>query len=68
MKKHPLRAYRAKTGLTLEDLAVRAATTKATISRIELGSRTPSMALAVRLRRVTGLPLEKFVGQIESVS
>jgi transcriptional regulator with XRE-family HTH domain len=46
---HPLRRYRRKVGITLETLAVRVGATKATLSRIECGSRFPSIALVGRL-------------------
>jgi transcriptional regulator with XRE-family HTH domain len=66
MQDHPLRTYRINAGLTLEAVAIRAETTKETISRIELGSRTPSLALAARLSLVTGLPIDSFVKRAEA--
>lgn len=51
---HPLRAYRIKTGLSLEDLANAAKTTKSTLSRIETGGINPSLDLIARLKEATG--------------
>lgn len=48
-EEHPLRAYRHRNNLTLEQLAGRAETTKATISRIENGTIDPTFALTRRL-------------------
>lgn len=56
---HPLRKYRAKAKLTLEDVAARARTTKETVSRIERWERQPSLSMARRLSEATGLPLEE---------
>lgn len=61
MEEHPLRTYRREQRMTLESLAGEAGTTKETLSRIELGARTPSLSLAARLSRATGLPIEIFV-------
>jgi transcriptional regulator with XRE-family HTH domain len=58
---HPLRQYRAKNGVTLEQLAGLVGTTKANLSRIENGVHLASMGLAGRLSRTTGVPLEKFL-------
>jgi len=50
---HPLRAYRRKHGLSQDAIAQAAATTKATISRIEAGSLDPTMDLMRRLIAAT---------------
>ena len=50
---HPLRTYRARRGLTLEQLAIRASTTRATVSRIEAGLQKPSFELLRRLVEAT---------------
>lgn len=47
---HPLRAYRDRHRLTLEALADRTGTTKATLSRIENGKQSPSRGMMARLR------------------
>ena len=51
--KHPLRAYRDRAGLSLEDLAKKSDTTRATLSRIENGRQNPSMALVSRIVMAT---------------
>ncbi len=45
---HPLKAYRKRQGLTLEELALRAGTTKSWLSRIESGE-PPGTSLIGRL-------------------
>lgn len=57
---HRLTAYRREHGLTLECLAQKADTSKATLSRIENGGSDPSVALIRRLMKVTGLPWDAF--------
>jgi len=63
MSLHPIRKFRLskKPPVSLEQLATLAGTTKATISRIERGTRTPSLDLASRLSRATGIPIDRFV-------
>ena len=51
---HALRTYRRERGLSLNSLANQAGTTKATLSRIELGRQTPSAGLIARIRDATG--------------
>jgi transcriptional regulator with XRE-family HTH domain len=58
---HPLRSHRESRKLSLKDLATAASTTVPTLSRIENGHRVPSLALAARLSRVTGLTVDDFV-------
>jgi predicted transcriptional regulator len=71
---HPLRAFRQahRPELSLGKIAQEAATTRATVSRIECGSRSPSFQLAMRLSRATKkyatkkirpLPIEAFLPQ-----
>lgn len=48
MKIHPLKAYRDRTGKTLEQIARAAGTTRSWLSRIEAGE-TPGIKLARRL-------------------
>ena len=50
---HPLRAYRRKHGLTQDQIAKRADTTKATVSRIEAGTFDPTFDLMRRLIAAT---------------
>jgi len=53
---HPLTAYRRRPDVNLRQaaFAVRAGTTKATISRIEAGTLSPSPALMQRIVEATG--------------
>lgn len=53
-EKHPLRAYRDRTGQSLEELAKECGTTRATLSRIENGLQNPSLDLMDRIRTATG--------------
>jgi transcriptional regulator with XRE-family HTH domain len=53
-RQHPLRAYRARHGLSQTQLAERLNTTKVTVSRIETGDRAASAALLKRIAEVTG--------------
>ncbi len=50
---HPLRAYRKKFGLSQEAVAKAADSTKATISRIEMGTLDPTFDLLRRLVAAT---------------
>jgi len=50
---HPLEKYRREAGLTRRDLAIKAATTRQTIHRIEVGKQNPSAALIRRLMVAT---------------
>jgi transcriptional regulator with XRE-family HTH domain len=63
---HPLKSFRSTSGLTMAALADMARTSEATICRIENGSRSPSLSLAARLSRVTGIPLDRFAPQEEA--
>lgn len=53
---HPLTAYRQRNGLTLAAFAakVKPPTTQATISRIESGSRQPTLTLLRQIVEATG--------------
>jgi transcriptional regulator with XRE-family HTH domain len=50
---HPLRLYRDRAGLSLEELANACGSTRATLSRIENGLQNPSLALIERIRDAT---------------
>lgn len=64
---HALRTYRRNRGISLEHLAASAGTTKATLSRIELGRQMPSAGLIAKLRDATGgaVSADDFVPQAE---
>jgi transcriptional regulator with XRE-family HTH domain len=50
---HPLRRYRKAKGLTIEALAERISSSRATISRIEAGLQEPSFGLMRRIMAET---------------
>lgn len=49
-------------GLTDLSLSEKVGVKRPTITKIRLGDRRPSLDLAVKLARETGLPVEAFVG------
>jgi transcriptional regulator with XRE-family HTH domain len=51
---HPLRLYRDRASISLEELAKQCGSTRATLSRIENGLQSPSLALIERIRDATG--------------
>jgi putative transcriptional regulator len=55
-----VREFRARAGLTQEDLATRIGVTRQTILSIEKGNYTPSVALALRLADVLGARVEEL--------
>ena len=60
---HPLRQFRKAVPMSLGDLAGKLGVSAATISRIENGKQGVSLALAVRIERLTGgsiTPAELF--------
>lgn len=54
---HPLRVWRMRRDMTLDDLARQVGVTGPLISRIELGRDPPSAKLAVRINKATGVAL-----------
>ncbi len=61
---HPVRAWREYRGMTQEELARRAGTSKAYISHIERGMRQPALALTGALAAALDAPLEALVNEI----
>lgn len=61
---HPVRRWRLSQvpAVTLDDLAERAKTTGATISRIETGVHEPRPPLARRLARICGITMDALFG------
>lgn len=51
---HALKQFRTRNGLSVEEFAKRAGTTRQTIHRIECGKQSPSMAMVSRLIAATG--------------
>jgi len=54
-----LKALRAKCNLSQEALAGKVGVTRVTINNIENGKWGPSTALALRIARILGVPLEE---------
>lgn len=50
---HPLQAYRDARGVTLDELAARVGTSKATLSRVENWKQDPSLDLIGKLKAAT---------------
>lgn len=63
---HPLRKWRKDARQTLADVAKDVAVTPSHISEIERFLNDPSLALAARLSKRTGIPIDKFVKQTEA--
>lgn len=63
---HPLKQWREGEGLKQKPAAERLGLTVPTLSRIETGSRTPSLTLAAKLSEKTGIPIDRFVKQTEA--
>jgi transcriptional regulator with XRE-family HTH domain len=58
---HPLRQVRTRRGWGLSEVAFRASTTEATVSRIETRKQFPKPELLRRLMAVSGLTADSFV-------
>lgn len=70
MSNHPLRSYREAAGLSLDELATLADTSKASLSRIETREQVPSLGLVERLVKVSdgALSANDFVSLPETES
>jgi len=55
-----IRDLRASALLTQQDLADRVGVTRQTIVALEKGAYTPSLALAIRIARLFGKPVEEI--------
>lgn len=64
MSNHPLRSYRERAGISLDELAGLVDASKASLSRIETRLQTPSLGLVERIVKVSGgeLSANDFVG------
>lgn len=60
-KKHPLAFWRRTNERSLQSLASEIGCTQSFLSEVENGNRTPSLKMAARLNRATGVPIEAFV-------
>lgn len=63
-----LAAYLAATGERQEDFAARVGTTQPTISRIVTGRERPGTDLALRIAKVTRVPLENLLSPRDEVA
>lgn len=53
---------REAAGLTQQGLAERAKCDSSTVSRIERGTQTPTLAIAAAIAKALGIPLEELLG------
>lgn len=60
MNEHPLRQWRKKNNIILADFAERVQSTASSISRIERGVQSPSLALLVRIIDATNQDVDMF--------
>lgn len=58
---HPLRRWREKNGVTLEDLRGQTGLSLAFLSMLERDLKGPSLSTAARLSDLTDIPIEDFV-------
>lgn len=72
---HPLKEWRKRAGrfadragdeMRQEDLASQVGVAPSHLSMIEKGRRTPSLDLASQLSKITGIPIDEFVGAREA--
>ncbi|EZP77571.1 repressor protein YorfE [Parageobacillus genomosp. 1] len=52
--------YRNKQGMTQAELARKLGISASYLNRIEKGTKTPSLRLAIRIAHVLGVPVEKL--------
>ena len=57
-----LRALRRQRDITLDELSAQTAISKSTLSRLESGSRRPTLELLLPLARIYGVTLDELVG------
>lgn len=65
---HPLRQWRKQNGKTLSDLSEAVSVTPSHLSEIENWNNEPSLDLAARLHRATGIEMTAFVKSAESAA
>jgi transcriptional regulator with XRE-family HTH domain len=61
-----LRAWRTANGVTLEETAALLGISESMLSRIERGERRLAPLVAIRVSRLTGVPVRRFLGAIEA--
>jgi transcriptional regulator with XRE-family HTH domain len=65
-KSHPLTLWRKENRLPMQELADKLDCTQSFLSQIETGKRQPSLGMAAKLSRETGIPMEAFAKQVEA--
>lgn len=60
-KQHPFRTWREANGLTLAEIATDVDCVPSYISDIERGIKQPSLTVASKLSKMSGIPVDKFV-------
>lgn len=65
---HPLRSWRKANGKTLNALATDLRVTASHLSEIENWNNVPSLELAARLQRTTGIEMKAFVKRQETAA
>jgi transcriptional regulator with XRE-family HTH domain len=60
-KQHPLTRWRKESRLPMQALADKVECAQSFISQIESGKRQPSLKMAAKFSRETGIPIEAFV-------
>lgn len=59
-KRHPFRIWRKARAKTLADIAADVGCVPSYISDIERGEKQPSLTVASKLSRMSGIPIDKF--------
>lgn len=65
---HPLRRWRIKVGKTLSEVGEAVETEPSYISDIERFKKQPSLTIAARLCKLSGVPIAKFVLESEDAA
>lgn len=58
-----LKKYRLENKLTQQVLADRIGINKTTYSNFETGARNPSLRVALKIQKITGIPVEALFGE-----
>jgi transcriptional regulator with XRE-family HTH domain len=65
-KTHPMFFWRKANDRSLQSVADELGCTQSFLSQIELYEKQPSLTMATRLCRVTGIPVEQFARNVEA--
>jgi transcriptional regulator with XRE-family HTH domain len=63
-----LRAWRARRGENMREVAARLRCDPSMLSHLECGSRRPRLVLAVKIQRLTGIPCEAWVSSAQDTT